>query len=73
MNYRNIITDKLDEFKKDLPDYSFTQCIFAAIRHLDCFKTFDKSDLLSITDEDMYTALEAALKVETNKSVKYEH
>lgn len=73
MNYRNIIIDKIDEFKKELPDYSFAQCIFAAIRHLECFKDFTKSDLLTISDEDMYTALEAALKVETNKSNKYEH
>jgi hypothetical protein len=72
MNYRNIIIDKLDEFKKDLPDYTFSQCLFAAIRHLDCYQNFTKSDLLSVTDEEMYTALEAALKVETHKDKVYE-
>lgn len=71
MNYRNIIIDKIDEFKSALPDYTFSQCLFAALRHLECFKNFDKTDLLSISDEDMYTALEAALKVETQKDKKY--
>lgn len=73
MNYRNILIDKIDEFKKELPDYSFSQCIFAAIKQMECFADFKKSDLLSISDEDMYTALEVALKIETNKSTKYEH
>ena len=36
------------------------------------FKDFKKTDLLSMTDEDFYTAAENALKKETVKFKKYQ-
>lgn len=71
MNFRYFIEEKLTEFKKDIPEYSFSQTILSALKSMDNFENFTKSDLLSISDEDFYTALEKSLKKEKQKNLKY--
>jgi hypothetical protein len=66
MNYNPLIRDKVKEFKQSLPEYTFGEMLFSAISIIE--KKNDtkikKSDLLSITDEDFYTALDKAIKKE---------
>jgi hypothetical protein len=71
MNFRYFIEEKLTEFKKDIPEYSFSQTVLSALKSMDNFENFTKSDLLSISDEDFYTALEKSLKKEKQKNLKY--
>lgn len=71
MNFRYFIEEKLAEFKKDIPEYSFSQTVLSALKSMDNFENFTKSDLLSISDEDFYTALEKSLKKEKQKNLKY--
>jgi hypothetical protein len=71
MNFRYFIEEKLTEFKKELPEYSFSQTILSALKSMDNFENFTKSDLLTISDEDFYTALEKSLKKEKQKNLKY--
>jgi ribosomal protein L14E/L6E/L27E len=71
MNFRYFIEEKLTEFKKDIPEYSFSQTILSALKSMNNFENFTKSDLLTITDEDFYTALEKSLKKEKQKNLKY--
>ena len=71
MNFRYFIEEKLTEFKKEIPEYSFSQTILSALKSMDNFENFKKSDLLSISDEDFYTALEKSLKKEKQKNLKY--
>jgi hypothetical protein len=71
MNFRYFIEEKLTEFKKDIPEYSFSQTILSALKSMDNFENFTKSELLSISDEDFYTALEKSLKKEKQKNLKY--
>jgi hypothetical protein len=71
MIYRPVIEEKLQEFKTKHPDYTFSQTIFAAIKQMECFPSFTKGDLLSISDEDFFTGLESALRVENQKSNKF--
>ncbi len=71
MNFRYFIEEKLTEFKKEIPEYSFSQTVLSALKSMDNFENFTKSDLLSISDEDFYTALEKSLKKEKQKNLKY--
>jgi ribosome-associated translation inhibitor RaiA len=71
VNYKVFIREKLNEFHAKLPDYTFSQVILAVLKCTDNFQTFQKSDLLSITDEDFYTAIENALKKENDKNLRY--
>jgi len=71
MNFRYFIEEKLTEFKKELPEYSFSQTVLSALKSMDNFENFTKSDLLTISDEDFYTALEKSLKKEKQKNLKY--
>jgi hypothetical protein len=71
MNFRYFIEEKLTEFKKEIPEYSFSQTILSALKSMDNFENFTKSDLLTISDEDFYTALEKSLKKEKQKNLKY--
>ena len=71
MNFRYFIEEKLTEFKKEIPEYSFSQTVLSALKSMDNFENFTKSDLLSISDEDFYTALEKSLKKEKQKNLNY--
>lgn len=71
MNFRYFIEEKLIEFKKEIPEYSFSQTVLSALKSMDNFENFTKSDLLTISDEDFYTALEKSLKKEKQKNLKY--
>lgn len=72
MNYRVLVDGKLEEFKALAPEYTFSQTILAILKSMEGFKDFKKTDLLSMTDEDFYTAAENALKKETVKFKKYQ-
>jgi hypothetical protein len=71
MNYRVVIEEKLGEFKATFPEYSFAQTVLAGLKQLENFSTFTKGDLLSITDEDFYSAIEVAFRKENDKLNKY--
>ena len=63
MNYRPLLDSELDRFKKELPNYTLGQTIFAILT-AQSKGTFTKSDLLSVTDEDLYMHANIALRKE---------
>jgi hypothetical protein len=71
MNYRVLVDGKMEEFRSLIPDYTFSQTVLAVLKNMDGFENFTKSDLLSISDEDFYSAAEKALKKESQKLNKY--
>jgi hypothetical protein len=71
MNYRVVIDEKFQEFRSRIPEYTFAQTVLAALKQLDNFKDFQKSDLLDISDEDFYTAVENAYRKENDKLIRY--
>lgn len=71
VNYKVFIREKLNEFHTVFPEYTFSQVILSVLKCREDFHNFQKTDLLSITDEDFYTAIENALKKENEKNKKY--
>jgi len=66
INYKPLILDKLTEFIERLPEYSFGDVFFSTFTQLK--KTgvdFSKSSLLELTDKQIYSALDKAIKDET--------
>ena len=72
MLYRSLLNEKLEEFRTEVPEYTFAQTVFAALKRIKDFENFKKSDLLEISDEDFYSLLNKALKEEKVKLAKYE-
>jgi len=66
MNYNPLIRDKVKEFKSQLNAYTFGEMLFSAISIIEKTKDFkfSKKDLLNLTDEEFYTALDKAIKKE---------
>lgn len=59
MSRRLLVYDKLEDFKRDFPEYSFGQVMYAALSRLklEDGKEFKKSTFLDIKDGDFYKAL----------------
>ena len=64
MNYRPLINEKLEEFEKELPDYTFCETIVSILTVLFKGQPLSKGVILEITDEQVYTAASKALNIE---------
>lgn len=62
MNFNPLIRDRIAEFKVSSPDFTFCQMVLSALRQIK--RDFSQEDLLSISDEDLYTALGKSIKLE---------
>ena len=66
INYKPLILDKLTEFIEKLPEYSVGDVFFSVFTQLKRNGIeFSKSSLLEITDKQIYSALDKAIKDET--------
>ena len=66
MNYKPLIVDKLREYQKEFPEYSFCQILYSAVNVLRKQDEFKKTDLLNISDQDFYTALSKSFSIESD-------
>lgn len=73
MNYGPLLYKKLEEFHKELPDYSFGDILTSALRLIDNREVKDKFSLMEITDEEFYSALSRAQLREKNYDIKTEN
>lgn len=64
MNYTQFTLQKLTEFSIEHPEYTLGQLIYSALATYKEDTVFTKSDLFDISDRDMYTCLEKAIKRE---------
>lgn len=65
MNYKPLIKVKIDEATKILTEYSFGQILYSILREKNIGKKINKiSDLISLKDEDILTAVERMIKEE---------
>jgi len=64
MNYKPLIREKVEEFFKEHPSYSYGQLIYSTLTALKKHGIKTKSEILNISDEDFYTGLDLALKIE---------
>ena len=64
MNYKNNAIREIQNFTKEFPDYSFGESLYAVLR-LTGAKTI--SDLLLLSDEEIFSAVEKA-KLEEKES-----
>ncbi len=65
-NYKNSAIREFSEFTKQFPEYSLGEILYSSIRMLDIDKL---SDLLSRTDEEIFTAINKAIEVEQDETV----
>jgi len=71
INYKISIREKLNEYHKLFPDYTFSQIIFSSLKYLSNYETFHKHDFFSLSDEDLYTAIENSFRKEKEKLANY--
>lgn len=57
MNFKNNALRELLNFSKDIPDYSLGEILYSVIRITGAKKV---SDLLSLSDEEIFSAIEKA-------------
>lgn len=62
---------KIDEFQERFKDYSFCDIIFSALRVQFEGRELNKSDLMKLTDNDLYKALCKSYEREKIKHNKY--
>lgn len=71
INYKISLREKMNEYHKLFPDYTFSQIILSTLKYTDGYEGFHKHDLFSLSDEDLYTAMENSLRKEKEKLAKY--
>lgn len=67
INYKPLFFDKLSEYTEKLPEYSLGEIFYSIITQLNR-SNIDinaKGDLLEITDKQLYSAIDKAIKDET--------
>ena len=57
MNFKNNALRELQNFSKDFPDYSLGEILYSALRLTGAKKI---SDLLTLSDEEIFSAVEKA-------------
>lgn len=55
MNYKNNAIRELQDFSKDFPSYTLGELLYSALRLTNITKI---SDLLLVSDEDLFSAIE---------------
>jgi len=61
MNYKNNAIREVQEFSKEFPDYTLGETLYSFLRLLNIQKL---SDLLQLSDEDIFSAVERAKQEE---------
>jgi hypothetical protein len=64
MNYKPLIDDKIEEFFKENPGYTWGQLLYSVRGRLRKVKKDQNMDLLNFTDEEFYMGLILAIQVE---------
>lgn len=62
MNFNPLIRDRIAEFKASSPDFTFCQMMLSTLRQIK--RDFKQVDLFDIEDEEFYTAMGKAIKIE---------
>lgn len=55
MNYKNNAIRELQDFAKEFPSYTFGELLYSTLRLTNVTKI---SDLLTLSDEDLFSAIE---------------
>ena len=53
INYKISIREKMNEYHKLFPDYTFSQIILSTLKYTEGYGDFHKHDLFSLSDEDL--------------------
>jgi hypothetical protein len=61
MNFKNNAIRELQNFTKEMPNYSLGEILYSALRLTDVSKI---SDILLLTDEEIFTAIEKTIEQE---------
>lgn len=64
MNYKPLIREKLNDFIKEHPEYTFGQIMYSVATAITNKSINIRSDFLTISDEDFYTGIDKALRKE---------
>lgn len=67
MNPRLLIEDKIIEFSKTFPEYTFGQIMFGVLTQACKSQEFSKKTLLEMTDEVFYTAVSRSFVIESGE------
>lgn len=67
MNHRPLIEDKIIEFSKGFPEYTFGEILFSILTQACKNKTFTKTVLLELTDDHFYTAVSKSYSIESGE------
>jgi len=68
LNYKPLIEEKVQEFFKQNPDYTYGELIYSIAASLKKKNINKKSDFLNLSDADFYTGLDLSLKREKGES-----
>lgn len=67
MNHRPLLEDKIVEFSKSFPEYKFGEVMFSILTQVCKGKGFSKEILLSLSDQQFYTAISRAFTIESGE------
>lgn len=65
MNYKPLSIKKLQDFSNRFPDYSLGECIYSILATMKINSRDVKAELLTMSDEDIYIAIDRAIRLET--------
>lgn len=67
MNYKPLFIDKLSEYTDRLPDYTIGEVLFSIFTQLNKagVDTSTRQAILNITDQQIYSAIDKAIKEES--------
>ena len=65
MNYKPLITELLDKFIKQYPEYTVAEILYSIYKYGPSDKVINgRADLKKLTDKEIYTALDKAISME---------
>lgn len=64
INYKPLIEEKIQEFFKQHPDYTYGELIYSICASLRGKRVEKKSDFMTLPDSEFYTGLDVAFKRE---------
>lgn len=69
MNYTQLTLQKLIEFSDKNPDFTVGQLLYSTLSTVKTKDTFKKSDLLTVSDKDLFTSIEKAIHRESQDQI----
>lgn len=69
MSYKNNTLRELQEFTKEFPTYTLSEILYSAIRLIG---VKDIKDLMKVSDEQLYTAINSAIDLEKEEEFQTE-